>query len=192
MAAETSPIELLKQEHRLVLSGLQCLRTAERAIESGIPAGELPLAELVEFLDSYLGSVHHAREGALFDLVRLRGSSDWDEVIGQLEEEHSQGRQLLLAMQMAIGAFDGATAGRENLVLRLRGFVGWHWAHIARENTVIFPELEGLLTPEESQRLIAFYERLDHDLGDGGAAALEHWGRELFEDFADLPEGLEV
>lgn len=188
MAAETSPIELLKQEHMLVLSALQCLRGAERAIESGAPADELPLAELVEFLDSYLGSVHHARESALFDLVRLRGSSDWDEVIGQLEEEHSQGRQLLLAMQMAIGAFDGGKAGRDELVHRLREFVGWHWAHIARENTVVFPELEGLLTPEERKRLVSFNEHLDHDLGDGGAAALEHWGRELFEDFPDLPQ----
>ena len=87
--------------------------------------------------------------------------------------KHDGGRQRIGAIA---GALDAARAGdpaaRRTVADNLAAYASLLYAHIAKENNVLFPLAERLLTEADKERLAAGFDRIEEQIG----AAHEKYG----------------
>ena len=131
------PTDVLRDEHRVILSALDTLALAADRLAAG---GRLPdgwWAELIEWLRAFADRNHHAKEEtSLFPAMVKAGVPSAGGPIGVMLEEHRQGRALIAAMESGEPAARAAVA---------RQYVGLLRAHIDKENDVLFPLADAVL-----------------------------------------------
>lgn len=94
------------------------------------------------------------------------------DLVATLRKQHAAGRKLtaVILRESEPGRF-GTKESRRNLVRACRAFIRMYRPHEAREDTVLFPALHGLVTPEELHELgEQFEEQEDSLFGEGGFA----------------------
>jgi hemerythrin-like domain-containing protein len=137
MSAERPAMAILRDEHRIILRGLEVLEAAARRVGAG---GSLPDGwwdELIEWLVAFADRSHHAKEElGLFPALITAGLPSGAGPVAMMLEEHVAGRDLVRAMR-AGDAAERARAGALYVDL-LRG-------HIDKENGVLFPLADVLL-----------------------------------------------
>jgi hemerythrin-like domain-containing protein len=153
----------LRDEHEVIRRALAVLERLADRLAAGRPVSDSTVTDLVQFLQTFADRCHHAKEeGQLFPAMRARGAG------GPLEvflEEHEEGRRYLRTLATGASAGERATAARR--------YVAMLHDHIERENEVLFPMADGLLTPEEQGALARAYEDVEREVvGTGGHAGL--------------------
>ncbi|HXU88364.1 MAG TPA: hemerythrin domain-containing protein [Methylomirabilota bacterium] len=149
--ASMTPIEILRDEHRTILSVLELL---ERAVER--PPIDTWWTDTLAWLRAFADHSHHAKEEtALFPAMVKAGVPSEGGPIAVMLEEHEEGRRLIRTMEATTGAT------RE---MACRAYVSLLRAHIDKENEIVFPLAEAVLD-----------ERTMHELGRAfDTVALEH------------------
>ncbi len=143
----------LRHEHELILRAVTLLERLAPAVAAGAPGARPVLRHLAEFFQTFADRCHHAKEEQhLFPALERRGIPRQGGPVGVMLAEHEQGRRLLAAMT-GDDAAAAAEAARAYAVL-LRG-------HIDKENSVLFPMAEHLLTGEEQQAMLRAFEAVE-------------------------------
>ena len=169
LARTLSPIENLMREHglldRVLLIYEECLRRMD-AFEA-LPTGALDQAADVarRLIDDY----HTTLEDELL-FPRIEKTGKFTDLIATLRAQHAAGRLLTNVIQKAStpkGMRDAGARGR--IGNSIRASARMYRPHAARENTVLFPALGGLLSREEYTELgKAFAEREESLFGREG------------------------
>jgi hemerythrin-like domain-containing protein len=161
---EVSPAEDLMREHgvlnRILLiyeEGLRRLRGKARFEPSTLGGAAKIVRTFVEDYHEKLEEDHlfprFEKAGKLVDLVKV------------LREQHQVGRRLTDQItQLATPAALEDGQGAEKLSLSLRQFIRMYRPHEAREDTVLFPALRGLMTEKEYHDLGEQFEEQEHKL----------------------------
>jgi hemerythrin-like domain-containing protein len=125
----TTPTDVLRDEHRVILRALELV---ERAIApADEPVADRWWTDLVAWLRAFADENHHAKEErSLFPALVKAGVPVEGGPVGVMLEEHAQGRALVAAMAGERGAARAAAARQYIALLR---------AHIDKENDVLFP-----------------------------------------------------
>jgi hemerythrin-like domain-containing protein len=127
-----SPTDVLRDEHRVILSALDLLETA--ASRTAVPAGWWE--DVIGWLRSFADRNHHAKEEeALFPALIKAGVPSGGGPVDVMLEEHAQGRALIAAM--------ADEAGRRPETAR--AYVRLLRDHIDKENGVLFPLADALI-----------------------------------------------
>ena len=146
----TSPTEVLRDEHRVILRALGLL---ERATERS--PGEAWWAEAIGWLRAFADRTHHAKEeAALFPAMVKAGVPADGGPIAVMLEEHAEGRRLVSAMEA--GAARGAACAAYVTLLR---------AHIDKENEIVFPLADSMLEDRAMQELQRAFESVEAEQG---------------------------
>lgn len=161
---EVSPAEDLMREHgvlnRILLIYEECLRRL-RGKASFEPSAIGGAAKIVRtFVEDYHEKLEEdhlfprfEQAGKLVDLVKV------------LREQHQVGRHLTDQItQLATPAALQDGQGAEKLSLSLRQFIRMYRPHEAREDTVLFPALRGLMPEKEYHDLGEQFEEQEHKL----------------------------
>jgi hemerythrin-like domain-containing protein len=153
----------LMAEHEVILAVVDAIQREADHIRGGSSADDSRVRQMLDFARNFADRCHHAKEeGQLFPAMRARGAG------GPLEvflEEHEEGRRYLRTLATGASAGERATAARR--------YVAMLHDHIERENEVLFPMADGLLTPEEQGALARAYEDVEREVvGTGGHAGL--------------------
>lgn len=135
------PIELLMEEHRVIVRALDCLA---RMVDDAIAARKLkfiPAEKIVDFFSGYADRWHHAKEeDRMFPLVTSRGISWEFDHIADLMQEHVKGRGHVRGMA---GAYREAAHGSMEEVMNFarhaREYIDLLKGHILKEDRVVFP-----------------------------------------------------
>jgi hemerythrin-like domain-containing protein len=99
-----------------------------------------------------------------------------------LREQHQAGRRITDAVaKLAVPAMIEDAAAGEKLAQLLRQFNRMYRPHEAREDTVLFPAIRGLMTPSEYDKLGDLFEDKEHEL----------FGEHGFEDVVEQVARLE-
>ncbi len=158
--------ETLREEHRAIERMLAVLETAA----DGLDAGERPPASLfrdaVDFVRNFADKCHHGKEeDNLFPRMEGRGVPREGGPLGMMLHEHDLGRQYVGAVDGAIEAYEAGDEGAaETIAENARQYAELLRGHIAKENAVLFPMADRVLTEEDQRDLEERFERVEAEL----------------------------
>lgn len=144
----------LRHEHDVILRALAVLERAAARLATGGPVDETALAELVDLCRTFADKCHHGKEeDTLFPMLRAKGVGT---PLAVFLEEHEQGRAHLATLASAAPPDVRAAAARR--------YVGLLRDHIERENGVLFPMADDVLTPDEHAELARRYAEVERQV----------------------------
>lgn len=162
--------EDLMREHgaleRVLLIYEEAARRLETSPEGNTAATVAQTAALVrKFVEDYHSQLE---EKHVFPVFEKRGQLV--ELVRTLRQQHDAGRKLTDAiLRRANPLHVGKDSGRKELIADLRAFSRMYRPHAAREDTVLFPALHGLLGAHDLHELGEQFEELEDKLfGEGG------------------------
>jgi hemerythrin-like domain-containing protein len=156
-----NPTQILVDEHSVILRVLSALeKMAQQTEQVGLVDPETG-GQFVDFIATFADRCHHGKEeDQLFPALFAKGMPKEAGPIAVMLGEHDEGRVLVRRMRAAVGG-EGDPAA--DYAAAARSFVGLLRDHIAKENEVLFPMAEAMLTPDEKRDVLAAFERVEHD-----------------------------
>ena len=156
-------IEILMGEHRLIEQVLESLETYVVGIEQGLPPERPTLGEYAAFFRGFADACHHGKEeDLLFQRMLERGFPRERGPLAVMFHEHELGRARVAALR-GLGEADGPLGSVEVqlVVENSSAFIELLRAHILKEDGILYPMAERLLTGHELDALKTDFERLE-------------------------------
>src|SRR4051794_33329800 len=147
-------IQLLMEEHEIILHGLRVLEALADRAARGAEVPAKAVRDAVEFSRQFTDLHHHHKEEKiLFPALENAGLPSEGGPLGVMLHEHDQCRQLLSGLREAArGALSGP-APRARFADAARAYVMLLAAHIEKENHVLFPMADQALGVAERRRI---------------------------------------
>ena len=165
-----APTETLKHEHQIILLALGAVEREMQQIQAGGPVDEERIRQMIDFIQNFADCCHHAKEEKLlFARMAERGLPVDGGPIGAMLQEHDAGRRFVRAAAEALtGASAGDADARTALTTNLLGYVRLLRVHIAKEDNILYPMADGILTPADQAELAAAFDRVEaEEMGEG-------------------------
>ena len=165
------PTEILMAEHRVierVLATMQAALQRSAAQERLRPGFFL---DAVEFIQGYADDYHHQKEeGILFTEMEAQGFPKEGGPIVVMLAEHEQARAYTRAMQAAAQRWDGGDAtAQTEVTLNAQAYVSLLGDHIYKEDNILYPMADQLLSPEDQERMADTFREMERTATDSGA-----------------------
>lgn len=145
-------------------------------IEGGEQAPPEVLAKVMNFLRLFVDRCHHSKEeDILFPALGGKGVPISGGPLGVMLMEHDQARALIQEMSEAAEAYktDTETAGKQ-WARAAWDYSGLMQEHFGKEEDVLFRMADNILSPEEQDRIVAGFEKLENEkIGAGRHEKLE-------------------
>ncbi len=163
MIYEGEPMNItqtLKDEHVLILKGLEFLRIARDKIESDQQPSKLFFQKAVSFFRNYADKFHHYKEEFLmFGFLAQKKEGQLDLEIGSLRHQHEIGRQFLTRLEKSINGYEMKNEiAITSLLENLASFISVLSRHIFKEDNLFFPMVEHELSLDEKTTLFEQFE----------------------------------
>lgn len=176
-----APTQIMEAEHRLIETVVKALGGVAAAIEQAQRADVATLETAVEFLRVYADKLHHGKEETLFfPMLVKRGVPPQGCPIGGLNHEHEKGRALVRALAEQASAYaQGKPDASEALRETLRAICDLYQNHIWKEDAMVFPMADQVLTAADAAELTGKFAEVDRAIGLETIARLEAFARSL-------------
>lgn len=167
-------IEILMQEHRNIERVLDAMQTMADRLERGGDVRPGFFLEAAGFFADYADGVHHHKEeDVLFDSIIAGGMPAEHGPIPVMLMEHEQGRALIRSIRDAARRLErGDDSARRELVSRARGYIALLRDHIAKEDEVLFPMADELLSVAAQAEVLEGFGRAEREDGPGAVEEL--------------------
>ncbi len=188
----TAPAGLgaLHEEHGAIERVVAGMAQLAADMKNGKPADPDMLSGLVEFLRVFGDECHHKKEEAyLFPALISKGVPVNGCPIGALKNEHEKGRALVSDLASAAEAYistDGRS--RDALVRALDGLVELYPGHIWKEEYLLFPLAEKVLSRAELQELSGHMETFEAEKDPRLRERMEEFAERLQYEFHTGPQ----
>ncbi len=179
-----TPTGILKHEHKVILL---VLSAAEREAKHIRATGEVradTVGKMLDFFTSFADRCHHSKEeDLLFVRMQARGAPRESGPIALMLTEHDLGRTLLAALRRDLPrAGQGDAALAADIASYLSAYVELLRAHIAKEDNVLYPLADRILTEEDQAQLTDDFERVEaEEMGEGVHDKYHQLAHELAE-----------
>ncbi len=178
-------LESLLREHEVIEAVLVALRAFTTQPARATPDPRHMLGHFVIFFRDYLDQWHHAKEEQLL-FPAMIGAGLPAGLVKSQQEEHERGRELLAGLASLCEGTGRLTLRELGSLRELSdGYSRIVAQHIAREDQVLFPMVERLLSADQRSALDARAAAVDAHWGQQGAD-LRELGRELCWRFGGL------
>ncbi|MDD5627660.1 MAG: hemerythrin domain-containing protein [Elusimicrobia bacterium] len=175
---ESSATKILEEEHHAIEKVIACAAALADNPAEG-PDQEV-LGRIIRFMRDYVENCHHEKEERiLFPLLVRKGVPVTGCPLGALTHEHESGRKLVAQLTLAADSPASAPRRRESLLEALRGLVALYPGHIWKENFLLFPMTDKLLSAEEQKSLLERFEAVEERIGRENHHRLEELADEL-------------
>ncbi|MFI5246836.1 MAG: hemerythrin domain-containing protein [Gemmatimonadales bacterium] len=163
--------EILMQEHRLIERVLDALEIAAGHLERSHAVPPAFFLEAADFIAGYADGCHHRKEeDVLFGAMIESGVPSGAGVIDMFLDEHEQGRALTRALRDAARRLQAGDApARTQIVSSVRRYVALLRDHIMKEDEMLFPMADELLSPARHESVLAGFERVEREDTAAGA-----------------------
>jgi hemerythrin-like domain-containing protein len=162
---EGTATAILSHEHEVILLMLDATEEVARLLDRGDEVSPETLDGLLEFFRVFADRCHYGKEEALLlPKLEKRGLRRDAGPTGAMLQEHEQGRWLLREMAAAALAYAAGNAeARLSWIAAARGYAHLLRQHIAKENEVLFPIAEKLLTEAEQREIAAGFDKVEEE-----------------------------
>jgi hemerythrin-like domain-containing protein len=155
----------LMQEHRIIERVLDALETAAGHLESGHPVRPEFFLEAADFIAGFADGCHHKKEeGVLFGAMIESGLPRSDGPLDMFLDEHVQGRAFTRGMRDAARQLEAGDAGAVAAVIsNARRYVALLRDHIIKEDEMLFPMADEMLSAERQRSVLRDFERVERE-----------------------------
>jgi len=153
----------LRTEHRAIERMLAVLEEASNRLEHGQRVRPEVFRQAVDFVRNFADRCHHAKEEEnLFPRMEARGVPRQGGPIGVMLFEHEEGRAYVGAIAEAIDAYeaDGQSVA-PTIAENARGYVDLLRQHIMKEENVLFPMADRVLSAADQAELDRRFEQIE-------------------------------
>jgi hemerythrin-like domain-containing protein len=153
----------LRTDHRAIERMLAVLEAAAQRIDRGERVQPDVFRQGVDFVRNFADRCHHAKEEEnLFPRMEARGVPRDGGPIGVMLFEHDEGRAFVGAIAGAIDVYerDGEAAARV-IAENARGYVDLLRQHIMKEDNVLFPMADRVLSAADQAELEQRFEQIE-------------------------------
>jgi hemerythrin-like domain-containing protein len=163
----TKATEELEHEHRIIQQVVGGMAVLIEKLESGKEIDPAVLTDLSEFMHTFGDRCHHGKEeNYLFKLLEKKGVPVSGCPLAVLLHEHEKGRSLMADLKLTSETYIRTpSAGREALIGTLRRLIELYPAHIWKEDYLLFPMAEKLLSDREQRELSAQFAQHESEIG---------------------------
>ena len=172
--------QTLIHEHEVITQGLAVLdaMATRLARGEGVPAQDLE--QLLQFFSVFADGCHHAKEERiLFPALEAAGMPRDGGPIAVMLGEHAEGRVLIGRMRREVSAVSSDAEARRRFANAAREYAALLEQHLTKENEVLFPAADTMLTDATDREVTAAFDR--HEALEMGAGAHERFHRMLDE-----------
>jgi hemerythrin-like domain-containing protein len=171
-----SPTEMLENEHRVIQKVVAVVATLADKLAEGIEIQVGSLRDIIEFMRIYADQYHHGKEeDLLFPALAKKGVPMRGCPVEGLMKEHLRGRALVKGLAEAADSYGkGDSAARKRLIDSLRGILELYPNHIWKEDFLLFPMANKVLSSEDQESLSKDFEKVDQSLEQGAHQRFEH------------------
>jgi len=166
--------EELKNEHGTIVRMLRVMSKASDNLMNDKEVDPKLWRDVSEFLRDFVDRCHHGKEeNYLFPTMMERGVSGEVGLIEVLLREHDDGRAHAKRLRALVARKQDSSI-RNGISKTVRAYVDLLTMHIKKENGVLFPLADELLTPEDQRELEAGFEKIETEvIGPGVHARYE-------------------
>lgn len=177
-----TPTEILRHEHQMVLRVLDAAEKEAASIRRNGTVHVPLVREMVDFFRNFVDRCHHAKEEKhLFSVMHQQGMSLESGPLAVMLHEHDQGRACIQAILNAIpqeGEPDEAAA--TTIAENLSRYASLLRSHINKEDNVLYPMADRLLSDADQEALTEAFDRVEADeIGEGVREKHHQWVHEL-------------
>ncbi len=178
-----SPTEMLEAEHRVIAKVIGAVPVLADRLDAGQAVDVDLLHDIVDFMRVYADQCHHGKEEALlFPALGKKGVPLQGCPVGALMAEHARGRALVKELAEAADAHHkGDLGGNERAIGALRSIAAPYPNHIWKEDYLLFPMTDKVLSTEEQQLLSGEFEKVEESIGLDQHQRLEAFAEHLAE-----------
>jgi hemerythrin-like domain-containing protein len=151
--------DLLTQEHKTILRGLDILDHMAARIEEDQPIAVEDVETILRFLRAFADNQHQAKEESALFPELLRTSAANDAALRQMIFEHDQERSLVEGLEDSLRTKRGMEF--VHFANRLTGLIR---THIRKEDNILFPMAERCLSPEQDERVTTELNKFEVDV----------------------------
>jgi hemerythrin-like domain-containing protein len=156
---------ILTNEHRVIEVVLTCLERITEDAEKTGKLDETSANQAIDVIRTFADKCHHGKEeNHLFATLVEKGMPKDGGPIGQMLVEHEQGRAFVKGMAGSLP--EAATGNREALQQfshNAHGYVQLLRAHIKKEDGVLFPMADKMLSEQDQKQLMQAFESVEAD-----------------------------
>ncbi len=162
--------EELMHEHRAIEKVIGLLERARERIQVGEQVAPATLAKAHGFIRDFADKCHHAKEeGVLFRAMAQRGMPVQGGPIGVMLLEHEQGRRYARGIAEALPAYgEGDAKAAAALAANIAGYANLLLAHIQKEDQILYPLSDRVLSEADKQQVAAEFERVEREVAGPG------------------------
>lgn len=176
------PTEILMNEHRVIERALKILNIMIEKIEAEESINLDMLERLLDFIQTFADKCHHGKEEKiLFPTFEKYGLPKEGGPIGVMLMEHEIGRKYVKMMMVFSKLKFGDKPQIKIFIENGKGYVQLLFQHIMKEDNILFPMGEGLISNEVRIKLMKDFEDLEE----------REIGKGIHERYYHLIEGLE-
>jgi len=150
--------ELLSQDHKTILRGLDVLYEMAFLVEKGAAVDRDDVAALLRFMRTFADDYHQTREESALFPELLRTASGKEPSVRQMLFEHEQERSLIEALEDALHTRQNA-----EFVYFAERFIDLIRTHIHKEENILFDIVERSLTAEQDGKVASELNKFQID-----------------------------
>ncbi|HEU0200973.1 MAG TPA: hemerythrin domain-containing protein [Burkholderiaceae bacterium] len=158
MPAVPAAIDIIHDEHRALAAVLHALLFLVGEVRNGKSPDPRLFRATLEYIAAFPEKLHHPKEDEyIYRLLRDRAPAAVA-TLDELEEEHRQGRDLIVELESALSEYERSPAAFEAFAAAVKQYADFHWAHMRKEEDLILPLAAKTLTPEDWQGIDAAFQ----------------------------------
>jgi hemerythrin-like domain-containing protein len=176
-------IEELKHEHKIVLLVLDGVLKEIELIKETRTVNVDKIMRVIDFLKNFTDKCHHSKEeDHLFQRMIDRGMTGTNGPISVMLAEHTEGRRLVKSIEDALPEAEKDPKAVESIQQDLGSYVVLLKAHIDKEDNILYPLAEELLTDQDMKELEEAFEKIElEEMGEGEHEKYHQLAHELQE-----------
>jgi hemerythrin-like domain-containing protein len=156
-----NPIEILVEEHNLILRGVDLLTTAaEKIVRNQNPPREF-FEKAVRFTLGFTNKFHHYKEEiVMFGLLAQKKEGEIDAELERLRSQHAALHDYMNEISQSLDAYSNNVDSEVRRLHRaLSEYIETLRRHIHAENKIFYPLVEKQLSKEEMQWLLGEFDK---------------------------------
>lgn len=165
----TKATQMLEEEHRVIQKVAASLATVGEDLEMGKSVQSKVLQELAKFLETFVEQCHQRKEETyLFAILEKKGVPASGCPLAVLNNEHAKERALIKQFAEAVEVYVRSQGTvRKSLAATIRALVELLPGHIWKEDYLLLPMADKVLSPGEQETLRTQFEQVDSGIGPG-------------------------
>jgi len=162
--------QVLRDEHEGILAMLAVIQAAIDRLQAGKSIPPALMTDAVDFITNFADRCHHGKEEKqLFPAMIEHGVPNEGGPVGVMLAEHTQGRAYVRALSAAAQKYaTGDLSAVPALIENALGYITLLRQHIEKENGILFPMADHLLTDAEQDALFDAFAQIEaNEMGPG-------------------------